>query len=302
MFALGGILKLAGDLFALIGPLAIQQIVQYIEGLYAAAQAQAQVEAQSAAANRSILLGVGSTSSPMLGPNAATDSPADVVYYDDDDGGDDGLFNVAIGIGDVRIYYARWSDLLTNGWSIAWLVLVAALAQAALSQASTHVLNMTGIRIKTSLQGLIYRKSLLLNASSGCGNNGADVDDDDGDNPAAAVLQQNGNTGLTPNDKPAELAAKQQTERSDGKCLALVAPHLQAPRQSPSLTLYLYQTHSCLTEVNVRLVLIESFTAEVFAASDLAKCPRVIGLSGRVHFWPPSSCASNNEGLLPLGS
>ncbi|XP_030561712.1 ATP-binding cassette sub-family C member Sur isoform X1 [Drosophila novamexicana] len=216
MFALGGILKLAGDLFALIGPLAIQQIVQYIEGLYAAAQAQAQVEAQSAAANRSILLGVGSTSSPMLGPNAATDSPADVVYYDDDDGGDDGLFNVAIGIGDVRIYYARWSDLLTNGWSIAWLVLVAALAQAALSQASTHVLNMTGIRIKTSLQGLIYRKSLLLNASSGCGNNGADVDDDDGDNPAAAVLQQNGNTGLTPNDKPAELAAKQQTERSDG--------------------------------------------------------------------------------------
>ncbi|KAH8249165.1 hypothetical protein KR032_006949 [Drosophila birchii] len=35
MFALGGILKLAADLFALIGPLAIQKIVQYIEQLYA---------------------------------------------------------------------------------------------------------------------------------------------------------------------------------------------------------------------------------------------------------------------------
>ncbi|EDW52361.1 GM11960 [Drosophila sechellia] len=37
MFALGGILKLAGDLFALVGPLAIQKIVVYIEQLYAQA-------------------------------------------------------------------------------------------------------------------------------------------------------------------------------------------------------------------------------------------------------------------------
>jgi len=44
----------------------------------------------------------------------------------------------------------------------------AAITQGALSQASTHILNMTGIRIKTSLQGLIYRKSLLLNADGGC--------------------------------------------------------------------------------------------------------------------------------------
>ncbi|XP_051858147.1 ATP-binding cassette sub-family C member Sur isoform X1 [Drosophila albomicans] len=214
MFALGGILKLAGDLFALIGPLAIQQIVQYIEGLYAAAQEHEQ-----------------ETQTGMGNPNAATDVATDDVYYD----------SMSIGIGDVRIYYARWLDLLTNGWSIAWLVLLAALAQAALSQASTHVLNMTGIRIKTSLQGLIYRKSLLLNASSGCGNNAADVPsahavDNDGDdgNPAAvpttpvtappaapapaaaADVQQNGDIKLTPNDKPAEVDATQQTERSGG--------------------------------------------------------------------------------------
>lgn len=34
MFTLGGLLKLFGDLFAVIGPLAIQQIVQYIEVMY----------------------------------------------------------------------------------------------------------------------------------------------------------------------------------------------------------------------------------------------------------------------------
>lgn len=211
---------MAGDLFALIGPLAIQQIVQYIERLYAAAQER----------------------EPQMGengnPNAATDVADDVVYYDDVD---DETFSMGIGIGDVRIYYARWLDLLTNGWSIAWLVLLAALAQAALSQASTHVLNMTGIRIKTSLQGLIYRKSLLLNANSGCGNNSAhhDADDNDdnddnddgggGGNPGivtspTADVQQNGDIKLTPNVKPAEVDATQQTERSGGECLDLFPP------------------------------------------------------------------------------
>lgn len=253
MFALGGILKLCGDLFALIGPLAIQQIVQYIEGLYA--QARAQVEEAGG-------MGLGSN------PNAATDA-ADVdvngiadaadadnpVYYDNDDvdvdnGG--GPFGLAIGIGQhsVRIYYASWSDLLTNGWSIAWLVLLAALAQAALSQASTHVLNMTGIRIKTSLQGLIYRKSLLLNAgSAGFGGGADDAGADDagaadasggsGDggasgNPTARVVQQNGDIKLTPN-------AQQQTERSGGECLALYNTHFVA------VSLSLLLSHSSFT-------------------------------------------------------
>ncbi|KAM7354688.1 sulfonylurea receptor [Cochliomyia hominivorax] len=66
---------------------------------------------------------------------------------------------------EVKIFYPSWFDLLSNGWAIAWIVLLAALAQGALSQASTHILNMTGIRIKTSLQGLIYRKTLLLNSA-----------------------------------------------------------------------------------------------------------------------------------------
>ncbi|XP_046866471.1 ATP-binding cassette sub-family C member Sur [Drosophila willistoni] len=201
MFALGGILKLAGDLFALIGPLAIQQIVQYIEALYA--QAQAQSHHHHGNASQSLLpwevvnvpddyVVVGAAA-----PNAASDDDVDEVF--------------GIGIGDVRIYYASWSDLLTNGWSIAWIVLLAALTQAALSQASTHVLNMTGIRIKTSLQGLIYRKSLLLNANN---------TDDGPPTPSTANGQQNGDVKLTADDKPAtataETAATEQTERSAG--------------------------------------------------------------------------------------
>ncbi|SPP85605.1 ATP-binding cassette sub-family C member Sur [Drosophila guanche] len=147
MFALGGIFKLAADLFALVGPLAIQQIVQYIEELYAQTT---HPSVQSAGKHESGFHAL------MLGSNVSADA-------------DDDIFGT--NIDRVRIYYATWSELLTNGWSIAWIVLLAALTQGSLSQASTHILNMTGIWIKTSLQGLIYRKTLLLNASSGCSDN-----------------------------------------------------------------------------------------------------------------------------------
>ncbi|XP_043649909.1 ATP-binding cassette sub-family C member Sur isoform X2 [Drosophila teissieri] len=140
MFALGGILKLAGDLFALIGPLAIQNIVEYIEKLYAQAS---ELKVQSPDNQVTTLL----STSRILG------TEFDEVY--------------GTNIEKVRIYSSTWSDLLANGWCIAWIVLLAAITQGALSQASTHILNMTGIRIKTSLQGLIYRKSLLLNAGGG---------------------------------------------------------------------------------------------------------------------------------------
>ncbi|EDV58465.2 ATP-binding cassette sub-family C member Sur [Drosophila erecta] len=140
MFALGGILKLAGDLFALIGPLAIQNIVEYIEKLYAQA-AEPKDDEVTDLLSKSRLLG----------------TEIDEVY--------------GTNIDKVRIYSSTWSDLLANGWCIAWIVLLAAITQGALSQASTHILNMTGIRIKTSLQGLIYRKSLLLKAGGGSDSN-----------------------------------------------------------------------------------------------------------------------------------
>ncbi|XP_065358147.1 ATP-binding cassette sub-family C member Sur [Calliphora vicina] len=272
MFTLGGLLKLFGDLFAVIGPLAIQQIVQYIENMYALQynknsnsnnnnNALLQMntsksnnisrgnnntsitppEMQTSLSSLTSLLAKAATSSystllsneeneDNLGRSirspiniqaavvktvkqvvtqaqeaAAAAATGSIWLPNLNDTYNNGnshsninsnyrynenntnVYNqIANGIdyidttsysssspysnlyssgAEVKIYYPTWLDLLANGWAIAWLVLLAALAQGALSQASTHILNMTGIRIKTSLQGLIYRKTLLLNST-----------------------------------------------------------------------------------------------------------------------------------------
>ncbi|XP_061387532.1 uncharacterized protein DDB_G0271670-like, partial [Musca vetustissima] len=256
MFTLGGLLKLFGDLFAVIGPLAIQQIVQYIEIMYsmhyddgnnrpgsddhqqqggnsnnnikrsirsnqainATKMAQKAINVVTVAAFDAATASGSNWLPNTMCPECATrDSAWMLPSYDnlDNNYNDFGNINTDVynqiangndynattmpyaslsaagasssyassssssyassyspmameGItsdSEVEIYYATWSDLVTNGWCIAWLVLLAALAQGALSQASTHILNMTGIRIKTSLQGLIYRKTLLLNSA-----------------------------------------------------------------------------------------------------------------------------------------
>lgn len=64
-----------------------------------------------------------------------------------------------------QIYYPDWNDFIGNGWIMGMLVLIASLAQGSLSQASTHIVNMVGIRLRTSIQGLIYRKTLLISSS-----------------------------------------------------------------------------------------------------------------------------------------
>lgn len=62
--------------------------------------------------------------------------------------------------------YPMWSDFLGNGWIVAAMVLIFALAQGTLSQTSTHLVNMEGIKLRNALQGLIYRKTLLLSPDS----------------------------------------------------------------------------------------------------------------------------------------
>ncbi|XP_033172790.1 ATP-binding cassette sub-family C member Sur [Drosophila mauritiana] len=175
MFALGGILKLAGDLFALVGPLAIQKIVEYIEQLYAQASEPPEKSPGDALLSTSWILG----------------TEFDEVF--------------GTNIDKVRIYSSTWSDLLANGWCIAWIVLLAAITQGALSQASTHILNMTGIRIKTSLQGLIYRKSLLLNADGGCDSSDS-TDPVQSTSPTPDGKQKNDDSMATPEhvDNPSE--------------------------------------------------------------------------------------------------
>lgn len=286
MFTLGGLLKLFGDLFAVIGPLAIQQIVQYIENMYnlqynssnsnallqmtnsnnnnitnsnrmgnnntsittpeIESSAKASLSTLAAAAATSLLgttsisfeehnnlvrnirstikvakaaaaAATGSQWLPNL--NVTENSDNNNMLYNNLPENNTNIYNqMANGIdyieatsytepyahlyssgAEVKIYYPSWLDLLSNGWAIAWIVLLAALAQGALSQASTHILNMTGIRIKTSLQGLIYRKTLLLNSSTIGGNgNGNNDDNVDGDAEDEGKEENSNTTTLPP--------------------------------------------------------------------------------------------------------
>lgn len=47
------------------------------------------------------------------------------------------------------------SEFLSNGYVMAVVVLVSSIAQGSFSQASTHILNVEGIRLKTALQVIL---------------------------------------------------------------------------------------------------------------------------------------------------
>ncbi|XP_043258607.1 ATP-binding cassette sub-family C member Sur [Colletes gigas] len=55
-----------------------------------------------------------------------------------------------------------FSEVLQNGYFLGLLVFVFAILQSTLSQASTHILCVEGIRLKTALQALLYDKALRL--------------------------------------------------------------------------------------------------------------------------------------------
>ncbi|XP_046995474.1 ATP-binding cassette sub-family C member Sur [Schistocerca americana] len=60
------------------------------------------------------------------------------------------------------IYFPTWDDFVRNGYIMGCIVLIAAIAQGTLSQCSTHIVNIEGIRLKNALQALVYKKSLQL--------------------------------------------------------------------------------------------------------------------------------------------
>ncbi|XP_035915035.1 ATP-binding cassette sub-family C member Sur isoform X3 [Anopheles stephensi] len=161
MFLLGGLLKLGGDLCALVGPLCISNIVDYI-------------------AAQSMVAGVGETSAASLissnetarwnGPNPSqtgfgksNQSPVATAGGLDETG--DGTDGSRLASGGLDTLALTWASLFANGWIVCVLVLVASLAQGTLSQASTHLMDEEGIRLKNALQGLVYRKTLLLSSS-----------------------------------------------------------------------------------------------------------------------------------------
>lgn len=134
IFIISGIFKLFGDLCGLIGPLSIPYIVDFIN-----LQSQ-QHENASGAENINEI--------PVIAAHNFHNDTANIVSTINN-----------------RHSKVEWLEFFENGWIMSCLVLISFLMQGTFSQASTNLVNMEGIKIKNALQGLIYRKMLLLNVS-----------------------------------------------------------------------------------------------------------------------------------------
>ncbi|XP_035779207.1 ATP-binding cassette sub-family C member Sur-like isoform X2 [Anopheles albimanus] len=172
MFLVGGVLKLAGDLCALVGPLCISNIVDYI-----ATTTQTQPQQRNpgssvvtaglvAAVSASLILG-----NDTMTPASLTEGAVDKSNQSPG-GPADGMAEAGV-LGQppqpppvaTALLTSSWASFFANGWIVCALVLIASLAQGTLSQASTHLMDGEGIRLKNALQGLVYRKTLLLSTS-----------------------------------------------------------------------------------------------------------------------------------------
>lgn len=154
MFTFGGILKLFGDLTALIGPLSITLIVEFIEMATIKQQPLEGPNRPSATLPRYTNSGSGVFPNGSINLNLQN-SWSNLKFANNLNSNDSG----------APLYYPGWHDFIANGWIMAGIVLFASLAQGTLSQASTHIVNMVGIRLRTSLQSLVYRKTLLISSS-----------------------------------------------------------------------------------------------------------------------------------------
>uniref|UniRef100_A0A182LZU1 ABC transmembrane type-1 domain-containing protein n=1 Tax=Anopheles culicifacies TaxID=139723 RepID=A0A182LZU1_9DIPT len=157
MFLLGGLLKLAGDLCALVGPLCISNIVDYIAAQSMVAGAGG-TSAASLISNNETARWAGPN--PFAGFGKSNQSPAATAGGDESGDG-----NGSRPVAGYEMLALTWATLFANGWIVCVLVLVASLAQGTLSQASTHLMDEEGMRLKNALQGLVYRKTLLLSSS-----------------------------------------------------------------------------------------------------------------------------------------
>lgn len=184
MFIYGGLLKLLGDLAALVGPISITKIVDYIDiRLNATATMQTQYVRDHVTHMANALTTFDNFTTASTVPGTHSTNFADGTRM-----GSTNNYNLPLSLPSIdyrlsananqmtsiqslvdentEIFYATWPQFIANGWVMAALVLMATLAQATLSQASTHIVNMIGIRLRTSLQSLVYRKTLLISLST----------------------------------------------------------------------------------------------------------------------------------------
>lgn len=171
MFIYGGLLKFVGDLTALVGPISITQIVEYIQiNLNASLSAPTPTPpTQSFSLANDVYVSHKTAINFYNNYNSTANNRKE---YQTNDYAD---LSSALSLTPetefttineyTGIYYPNWVDFIGNGWIMAMLVLYATLIQGSLSQASTHIVNMIGIRLRTSLQSLVYRKTLLISTS-----------------------------------------------------------------------------------------------------------------------------------------
>lgn len=185
-FLCGGVLKLLGDLTALVGPISITQIVKYIQiNLSASSLSLMAVPSPDRIIPSKLYTfnGTFNTNMSTNGANGAikfaptdnfnsssSDATANatattLMAYQLQSNPVHDMMSALLINENTEIYYPTWMEFIENGWIMALLVLFATLAQGSFSQASTHIVNMIGIRLRSSLQGLVYRKTALISSS-----------------------------------------------------------------------------------------------------------------------------------------
>lgn len=183
-FVFGGVLKLLGDLTALVGPISITHIVEYIQINLSASSLSLMAVPSPDRIIPSKLYTFNETFNTNMSGNGVNDAikiapihnynslPSDAavtattltVHRLQSNPAHDMMSALLINE-NTEIYYPTWMEFIENGWIMALLVLFATLAQGTFSQASTHIVNMIGIRLRTSLQSLVYRKTALISSS-----------------------------------------------------------------------------------------------------------------------------------------
>lgn len=178
LFVYGGLLKFLGDLAALVGPISISRIVEYIQRNVSAPSLLTATTAIASLAEHAKSNTINGTDAltPIThnmtsavndaiktGSNSNYDGLLSAAEYRDERVGH--MMSALLINENTEIYYPSWSEFFENGWIMALLVLISSLAQGSFSQNSTHTVNMIGIRVRSSLQSLVYRKTLLISSS-----------------------------------------------------------------------------------------------------------------------------------------
>lgn len=183
-FLCGGLLKLLGDLTALVGPISIIQIVEYIEINLSASSLSLMAVPSNDQSIPSKLYAFNGTFNTNMSTNGVYDATKIAPNHNYNSASSDaaatantltahqlpsnpvhGIMSAVLINENTEIYYPTWMEFIENGWIMALLVLFATLAQGSFSQASTHIVNMIGIHLRTSLQSLVYRKTALISSS-----------------------------------------------------------------------------------------------------------------------------------------